>query len=168
MSNFWIIPTNSEAWALVKEHNVYAFHRESDRDKVKPGDKAVSHNEIRDMIYEIGLMKGLLSQVEYPINDMRLDVAWQMPARQNPDHAWEVHNGGNFFEALAKLKHAWDLWKADPYPVTTEHYEEETKKLLGGTFHEIKQHIRIVNWKDVVKLYKLLRDATAIETEIKL
>jgi hypothetical protein len=35
MTDFWIIPTNSEAWALVKEHNVYAFHRESDRDKIK-------------------------------------------------------------------------------------------------------------------------------------
>jgi predicted RNA-binding protein len=302
MSSFWIIPTNSEAWELVKEHNIYAFHRESDRDKINPGDKAIfyitrsnppvfvgvfefqdrweeatepfwpnekvenriihpwrfrltplrmgaadarklsrelsfiehkenwqvyfqgslanfqhtipendyrlileqlgkppiayeikprakplqikekarrkkvpelrgpvpAHNEIRDMIYEIGLMKGVLSEVEYPINDMRLDVAWRLAVRQNPDHAWEVQIGGNFFEALAKLKHAWDLWKADPYLVTTEHFEEETRKLLGGTFHEIKPHIRVVNWKEIVKLYKLLRDATLIEKEMKL
>jgi predicted RNA-binding protein len=165
MTDFWVIPTNSEAWTLVKEHNLYAFHRESDRDKIKSGDKAIFYVVRSTPPVVVGAFE---SEIEFPINDMRLDVAWRMPARQNPDHAWEVHIGGNFFEALAKLKHAWDLWKADPYLVTTEHYEEETRKLLGGTFHEIKQHIRIVNWKDVVKLYKLLRDATAIEKEMKL
>jgi predicted RNA-binding protein len=126
------------------------------------------HNELRDMIYEIGLMKKLLSETEYPINDMKLDVAWRTPARQNPDHAWEVHIGGNFFEALAKLKHAWDLWKADPYLVTTERFEDETKKLLGGTFHEIKSHIRIINWRDLVRLYRLLREAAKIETRLNI
>jgi predicted RNA-binding protein len=125
------------------------------------------HNEIRDMIRDIGVMKNLLVDTEYPINGMRLDVAWRLPVRENPDHAWEVHIGGNFFEALAKLKHAWDLWKADPYLVTTERYEEEARKLLGGTFHEIKPHIRIINWQEIVKLYKLLRDATEMERELR-
>ncbi|MCJ7761567.1 EVE domain-containing protein, partial [Candidatus Bathyarchaeota archaeon] len=41
MVNFWITPTNSEAWALVQEHNVYAFSRKGDRDKIQPGDKAI-------------------------------------------------------------------------------------------------------------------------------
>jgi predicted RNA-binding protein len=127
-----------------------------------------SHNELRDMIRDIGLMKNLLVDTEYPINGMRLDVAWRMPVRQNPDHAWEVQIGGNFFEALAKLKHAWDLWKADPYLVTTERYEEEAKKLLGGTFHEIKPHIRIINWQEIVKLYKQLRDSTDTEKKLRI
>jgi len=78
-----------------------------------------SHNELRDMIRDIGLMKNLVVETEYPINEMRLDVAWRLPVRENPDHAWEVHIGGNFFEALAKLKHAWDLWKADPRDQTS-------------------------------------------------
>ena len=127
-----------------------------------------SHNELRDMIRDIGLMKNLLVDTEYPINGMRLDVAWRMPVRENPDHAWEVHIGGNFFEALAKLKHAWDLWKADPYLVTTERFEEEARKLLGGTFHEIKTHIRIINWQEIVRLYKLLRDTTEMEKELRI
>ena len=127
-----------------------------------------SHNELRDMIRDIGIMKNLLVDTEYPINGMRLDVAWRMPVRENPDHAWEVHIGGNFFEALAKLKHAWDLWKADPYLVTTERFEEEARKLLGGTFHEIKPHIRIINWQEIVKLYKLLRDTTEMEKQLRI
>jgi len=127
-----------------------------------------NHNELRDMIRDIGLMKNLLVDTEYPINGMRLDVAWRMPARQNPDHAWEVHIGGNFFEALAKLKHAWDLWKAEPYLVTTERFEEEARRLLGGTFHEIKPQIRIINWQEIVKLYKLLRDTTDAEKKLRI
>jgi predicted RNA-binding protein len=302
--NFWICPTPTEHWEQVKAHNIYAFQRETDRDKIKPSDKIVfylirsdppvfvgvyevtkpwdevkepfwaqemtqgrimwpwrftltpltlgaadarklskklryieskdawqpyfmgalanfgrpipendyrlildelvkppityqvktptkpkappitkvpkrrkipelrgpvpNHNELRDMIRDIGLMKNLVVDTEYPINGMRLDVAWRMPVRQNPDHAWEVQIGGNFFEALAKLKHAWDLWKADPYLVTTERYEEEAKKLLGGTFHEIKPQIRIINWKEIVKLYKQLRDSTDTEKKLRI
>jgi predicted RNA-binding protein len=305
MVNFWILPTTMEHWELVKAHNVYAFQREVDRDKIKPGDIGIfyvirsdppvlvgvyeiaefleratepfwtqekaegkviwpwrfrltqrrlgavdvrklsrqlsfvenkevwhvyffgslanfgrpipesdyrlvfdelakpaisyqvktaakpkvltaakilpkkreipqlrgpppSHNELRDMIRDIGIMKNLLVDTEYPINGMRLDVAWRMPVRENPDHAWEVQIGGNFFEALAKLKHAWDLWKADPYLVTTERFEEQARKLLGGTFHEIKPHIRIINWQEIVKLYKLLRDTTDMEKELRI
>jgi len=127
-----------------------------------------SHKELRDMIRDIGLMKKLVVETEYPINDMKLDVAWRLPVRENPDHAWEVHIGGNFFEALAKLKHAWDLWKADPYLVTTERFEEEARKLLGGTFHEIKSHIRIINWREIVRLYKLLVETSQTEEKLRL
>jgi len=67
-----------------------------------------------------------------------------MPVRENPDHAWEVHMGSNFFEALAKLKHAWNLWKAGSYLITIERFKEEAGKLLGGTFHKIKPHIRTI------------------------
>lgn len=305
MVNFWILPTSAGAWELSRAHNVHAFRREIDRDKVKPGDKVIcylvrsnppvfvgideigqpleeakepfwpeekakgevvwrwrfqstplragavdarklskqlsfvenkdawsvyfmgspanfgrpipecdyqliydelakppiayqvkpapkekapspariptrrrkipklvgpppGHNELRDMIRDIGLMKNFLVDTEYPINGMRLDVAWRMPVRENPDHAWEVHIGGNFFEALAKLQLAWSLWKADPYLVTTDRFEEEAKKQFGGTFYEIKPHVRIIRWQDIVKLYKLLRDTTDMEKQLRI
>jgi hypothetical protein len=57
---------------------------------------------------------------------------------------------------------------AERYLVTTERYEEETKKLLGGTFHEIKANIRIINWQGIVKLCKLLRDTTDMEKELRI
>jgi hypothetical protein len=127
-----------------------------------------NHNEIRDMIRDIGLMKNFIVETECPINDMRLDVTWKLPVREKPDHAWEVHIGGNFFEALAKLKHAWDLWNADPYLVTTERSADEAKKLLGGTFHEIKSQLQIVQWQDIVRLYKLLTEVTEVEKKLRL
>jgi len=302
--NFWIFPTDAEGWAVVRAHNVYAFAREVDRDKIKAGDKAIfylvrsnppvfvgvyevtggweeskepfwaeekaegkviwpwrfqlsplrlgavdarrlsrqlsfveskdawsayfmgslanfgrpipesdyqlihqelanppityqvrkvakrvgppgrelprrrkipqlrgpppSHNELRDMIKDIGLMKKLMAETEYPINDLRLDVVWHTEVQKIPSQVWEVHIAGNFYEALAKLKHAWDYWRAEPFLVTTEKYEDEAKSLLGGTFHEIKQHIRIIHWGDIVRVYKLLREATEVEKKLRL
>jgi hypothetical protein len=81
---------------------------------------------------------------------------------------WEVHIGGNFYEALAKLKHAWDYWRADPFLVTTEKYEDEARKLLGGTFHEIKPCIRIIHWEDIVRHYKLLLEVTETSKKLRL
>ena len=127
-----------------------------------------AHNELRDMIRDIGLMKKFVAETEYPINDLRLDVAWRTEVQKMPSRVWEVHIRGNFYEALAKLKHAWDYWRAEPFLVTTEKYEEEARSLLGGTFHEIKPHIRIIHWQDIVQLYKLLREVTETEKELRL
>ncbi len=127
-----------------------------------------SHNELRDMIRDIGLMKKLVSETEYRINDLRLDVAWRTEVQKTPSHVWEVHIAGNFYEALVKLKHAWDYWRAEPFLVTTEKFEAEARSLLGGTFHEIKPYIRIIHWKDILRLYKPLREVTDIEKKLRL
>ena len=304
MVNFWIVPTTPDHWELVKAHNVYAFFSETDRDKIKPGDKTVfylirsnppvfvgvyeiakpweeakepfwtvektedrviypwrfqlatlrlgavdarelsrqlsfvgnkevwqvyfmgslanfgrpipesdyrlifdelikppityqvkpvakpegppvvkaprrrkvpelrgpapSHNELRDMIRDMGLMKNLVAETEYPINDLKLDVVWRTEVQKVPSQVWEVQIAGNFYEALAKLKHAWDYWRAEPILVTTEKFEDQARSLLGGIFHEIKPQIRIINWQDVVRLYRLLREIIEVEKKLGL
>jgi len=135
------------------------------------GKKAVgviepSHNEIRDMICEIGKFEGRISESEYPIDNLRLDVAWKKIKAGNPSHAFEVQIGGNFFEALTKLKHAWDKWNSKPFLVTTERYEAEAKLLLEGSFHEIEHVARIVNWRKIKDLYEAERKARDIKAEI--
>jgi len=126
------------------------------------------HNDLRDMIRWIGEARGLVSETEVRINDYRIDCVWRKPVRKQPDQVWEVQIKGDFFKGLAKLKHAWDLWGSEPFLVTTDEYAPEAKRLLGGTFHEMKDDIRIVHWRDVVKLYNLLRDAQTIEKDLRL
>jgi len=125
-----------------------------------------SHNEIRDMISEIGGFEGWIGEVEYPIDKMRLDVVWRRIKAGNPSHAFEVQVGGNFFEALTKLKHAWDKWNSRPFLVTTEKYELEAKQLLEGSFHEIEHVARIVNWKKIRGLYETEKKARDLKNEI--
>jgi predicted RNA-binding protein len=127
-----------------------------------------SHNEIRDIICEIGKFEGKICEKEYIIDSLRLDVAWKRIAAGIPSHAFEVQLGGNFFEALTKLKHAWDKWNSKPILVTTERYAEEAKQLLSGSFHEMKDVARIIHWKKIVELHRLLKDVAKIKCEVGL
>jgi hypothetical protein len=124
------------------------------------------HNEIRDMIYEIGKFMGMISETEYPIDKMRLDVVWKKIKTGNPSHVFEVQIGGNFFEALTKLKHAWDKWNSKPFLITIEKYEIQAKQLLEGSFHEIEQITKIVNWRKIKELYDVEKRAKDLKNEI--
>lgn len=127
-----------------------------------------NHNTIRDMIMEIGMLKGVISVTEYPIDNMRIDVAWKKVKKGNPHVVFEIQISGNFYEALVKLKHAWDLWNSTPILVTTEKYKEKAERLVDVSFHEIKQVIRIVDWRLIRKLYDALKYAKEIESKIRL
>jgi hypothetical protein len=75
--------------------------------------------------------------------------------------------GSNFYEALTKLKHAWDKWNSKPFLVTTDPYVAQAKALLEGSFHEMREDARIVNWEKIVKLHHLLKEAHKIRSEIR-
>jgi hypothetical protein len=138
-------------------------------DKKQPPEEGLelpSHNQIRDMISEIGRFEDWISEVEYPIDKMRLDVVWRRIKAGNPSYAFEVQVGGNFYEALTKLKHAWDKWNSKPFLVTTEKYELEAKHLLEGSFHEIEHVTKIVNWKKVRELYDFEKKAQTLKIDI--
>ena len=130
--------------------------------------EAPDHDSIRDLIREIGLMENKVSQIEYPMDGWRLDVAWKRVTAGFPSHAFEVQIGGNFYEALSKLKHAYDIWNSKPILVTTEKYEGEARNLLQGSFHEIRGVASIVNWKRIATLYKLLKEAETTRKDVGL
>lgn len=125
-----------------------------------------SHNEIRDMMSEIGKFEGWISEVEYPIDNMRLDVVWKRIKAGKPSYVFEVQIGGNFFAALTKLKHSWDKWNSKPYLITTEKYEEEAKRLLEGSFHEIEHVTKIVNCREIKELYEIEKHAAKLRQKI--
>jgi predicted RNA-binding protein len=138
---------------------------------VPPGKKPKSadgpnHDGLRGMIQEMGDMLGLVSQVEYGMDGWRLDVAWKRIATGIPSHAFEIQIGGNFYEALAKLKHAYDKWNSKPILVTTEKYAKEAQNLLSGSFHEVRDVAKVVNWQNVVELYKLMRKTWKLRDQI--
>jgi len=132
-----------------------------------PIPKVPKHNEIRDMILEIGKIEGKIAEVEYPIDNLRLDAVWKTITAGNPKWAFEVQMGGNFYEALTKLKHAWDKWNSKPILITTDAYVVQAKSLLEGSFHEMREDARIVNWEKIVKLHKCLKEAHEIKSEIR-
>ena len=126
------------------------------------------HDHIIEMLGEIGRLKQLVVEKEYPIEKFRLDVAWKRVAKGNPFAAFEVQIGGNFFEALTKLKHAWDMWSSVPVLVTTDEYADKARELIEGSFHEIRKRLRIVDYKEIKELYDAWRKIDEIENRITL
>ena len=128
----------------------------------------MSHNRLRDMIQEIGVRENRIAETEYPIDGYRLDVIWKRIAAGTPSHVFEVQIGGNLELALTKLKHAWDKWNSFPYLVTTDEDAPRAQSLLEGSFHEMGHIARVVDWKDVTRLYDLLGEASTLKSKIGL
>ena len=134
----------------------------------RPAPPEDEHRKIMNMIFEIGRLKGLVVEKEYPIDNFRIDVAWKRVAKGNPHAAFEVQIGGNFFEALTKLKHAWDIWRSVPILVTTDEYADKARQIVEGSFHEIRHQLRIIDPKDVGELHDAWKKIEEIETRTTL
>jgi len=126
------------------------------------------HNQIRDMLYEIGLSENFISEKEYAIDGERLDVTWRRVARGVPTKVFEVQVGGSIHQALSKLKHSYDLWNSEIFLVIDPQQKQKTDELLGGTFHEIAEKIKVFTTNDVKNLYSQLISARELKEKLGL
>lgn len=126
------------------------------------------HNAIRDMIKKIGEMENYSAETECHFDHMILDAVWNEIRSSHPAVAFEVQIGGNYYEASSKLKHSWHKFNSKPILVTTERYEKIVDDLLDGSFHEIREQIRIINWRRIEELYKASRKLTSLRSELAL
>lgn len=124
------------------------------------------HDQIKEMLYEIGHMEGRVSEKECHLDGERIDVVWRKIKGGNPYAVFEVQIGGNFYEALAKLKHAWDKWNSHPYLVTTDQYKEKALAWISGSFHEMEQELKLVDCEKVKELYEAIKKAGDIKAEL--
>lgn len=114
-----------------------------------------SHAKLKDLVYKIGIMNKFLSVREYPMNSENLDVVWRRIEKGSPTYVFEVQVGGDIYHALGKLKHAFDLWNSNIFLVVAFDKDiHQANKLLNGTFHEIKDKIKIIPRKKIEELYK--------------
>jgi len=122
----------------------------------KPKEEVSLHNQIRDKLTEIGQMERFISEKEYPIDGERLDVTWRRVLRGVPTKVFEVQIGGSPHQALAKVKHAHDLWNSEPFIIVDRGSLPKVEELLSGTFHELKPDIHIISTDKVQELYDSL------------
>jgi hypothetical protein len=115
----------------------------------------LSHDKVKDMVFEIGKIHRYITDKEYEINADRLDVVWRRVEKSVPTYAFEIQIGGDLHHALAKLKHAYDLWNSNIYIVTEDKHRNKIEELLAGTFHEIRNILNIINLKQINDLYSL-------------
>jgi len=125
------------------------------------------HNYLKDLIFKIGTMNKLLSQKEYSVDNMILDVVWRRIEKGSPTYVFEIQVGGDIYHAISKLKHAFDLWNSNVFLVINSNEDiNKAYQLLNGTFHEIKDKVKIISSKDIKELF--VRKQSWIEWEKKL
>lgn len=132
-----------------------------EKPKIKSEVKEISlHNSIKEKVQKIGEMKGLISESEYQISnsDRRLlDVVWRTPGVGGavPKYIFEVEDQGEFYRALAKLKHCFDLWGFPKLFIIVKKEDiPKVNQLLEGTFHEIKENLKVLDMSQVNEMYE--------------
>ncbi len=122
-----------------------------------------SHDEVKAYLAEIGFIQGYIADKEYPIESMRLDVVWRRVERSVPTFVFEVQIGGDIFQAMAKLKHAFDLWNSKLFLVATMSDKSKYEELLSGTFHEVASQMQFIEVRLVKELLQKKRDYKEME-----
>jgi len=105
---------------------------------------------------------GKFSTTEFRETIYRYDVVWK-EAEHLPrvTHCFEVQHKGNVVEALAKLKHAFDIWHAALFIVITDEKDRlRARELLApyfaGVFHEIAAFATVLTPDDVGQMHGTL------------
>jgi hypothetical protein len=125
------------------------------------------HNYLKELIFEIGNMNKFLSQKEERVDNMMLDVVWRKIEKGSPTYVFEIQVSGDIFHALSKLKHAFDLWNSNIFLVVkSNEYFSKVTQLLNGTFHEIKDKVKILSAKDIKELYKRKKSWRELEKKL--
>jgi len=124
------------------------------------------HDKVKELLYEIGKEESFISEKEIRLNGERLDVDWKRVIRGVPVKVFEVQISGNIHQALAKLKHCYDMWNSEPYIIIEENSRQKVEELLNGTFHEIKDKLTVITTDQIEDFYSILKES--VEAKIKL
>lgn len=143
-----------------------AFQPFAAQPALQKADAAGLHEDLKDKIAEMGRIQKFLAQVEYPMEETRLDVVWRRVEKSVPTYVFEIQVGGDIYHALAKLKHAHDLWNSRIFLVAGPADRDKAASLLSGTFHEIRDRIVFVEIEKMQELYTRKRAYRELEEDV--
>jgi predicted RNA-binding protein len=133
---------------------------------VETGDITGLHDDIKAELVEMGKIQKFLAESEYPMEATRLDVVWRRVEKSVPTYVFEVQVGGDIYHALAKLKHAYDLWNSRIFLVADASEKSRIDGLLCGTFHEIRERLKFIQIPEVRELYARKKAYKELEIQI--
>lgn len=113
-----------------------------------------NHDDVKAYLLEVGRIQGYIAEEEYPLDSTRLDVVWRRVERSVPTFAFEIQIGGDIYHAMAKLKHAFDLWNSNIFLVATMGHKGRYEELISGTFHEVAERMRFIEVALVKELFE--------------
>ena len=125
-----------------------------------------SHDDVKEALVEIGKLQQFIAEPEYQFDIGRLDVVWRRVQQSVPTYVFEIQIGGNLYQAMAKLKHAFDLWNSHVFLVCSEDDFDKASRLLSGTFHESSERIKLIDYLRVGELLQLKKGSRHLEKEL--
>jgi hypothetical protein len=111
------------------------------------------HEGLQQKLLDIGKLQKYVADKEYTFDLGKLDVVWRRIERSVPTYVFEIQIGGDVYHALAKLKHAYDLWNSHLFLIASEADCNKAKRLLSGIFHEISNRVRLIQPQKIEDLY---------------
>lgn len=133
---------------------------------IKHPEEAPSHKELQQKLIEIGKLQKYLAEGEYVFDIGRLDVVWRRIELSVPTYVFEIQVGGDIYHALAKLKHAFDLWNSRLFLIAAQADYDKANSLLAGTFHKIGTRVNFIESSKIDELYKRKRAYLDFEKEL--
>ena len=126
------------------------------------------HDQLVDMICEIGKIMGYdRVEARFRHEGVEFDAIWQRRPRRNPTHVFEVQIKGNLYQALSKLKHAWDIWGSKVFLIAERDDLDKAKELIEGSFHELKDRIMLIEVDILKKFYNFKKRYAKVEYELE-
>jgi len=129
---------------------------------------SLTHEDIKNLLLEIGKLQSYIADSEFPMGTERLDVVWRRLPESVPTYAFEVQVGGDLYHALGKLKHAHDVWNSRIFLVASIDALDAVNQLLAGTFHEIQPVLRFIEIEKIHSLHQSKWDIYQIERDLGL
>jgi predicted RNA-binding protein len=135
---------------------------------IAPAKAPLTHSELITMLVELAEMFGKSAAREYLAGPYRYDAVWKRVKVGNPTKVFEVHDKGVLDSALAKLKHAYDIWSADLFLVVTKHEDKERAKLLlAGSFHEIEEVTTLIQPEEIKDMFEYKEKFIELEKKLR-
>lgn len=116
--------------------------------------ESLSHNQIQEMLCEIGEFLGYTAETEFQF----YDVVWRETAyNQRLSHVFEVQSKGNIDSAFAKLKRAYDAQRSKIFLILdSERDANRVQKSLAQEFRELENVLNVLSFVEVRKIYENL------------
>ena len=120
----------------------------------KSAEIQLNHQNVQQMIVEIGEILGFKAQKEYEF----YDVVWRESVNsQRLSHVFEVQSKGNIDSAFAKLKRAFDAQRSKPFLIiSTERDTNRALKSLSQEFRELETNLTIWSFAELKKIHENL------------
>ena len=131
----------------------------------------LEHDQIVDIIFDLGEIIGYKPLKKWRHEGYEFDVVWNKPPRIGPRCVFEVQFRGSPEAALTRLKHAHDLWESQLFFVSSEdQIEKVERKYLAGAFHELKEEgtLTLVKLEDIKQFYEFKGKFEWLEREFGL